>query len=70
MTVVVKKETEFHFAGLDSLGFETVTMVPLLARNLIVCELLSERERVWVDSYHATVWSKLSPLLEAQVHFC
>ncbi|TNE35975.1 MAG: aminopeptidase P family protein [Alphaproteobacteria bacterium] len=47
-------------------GFETLTFAPI-DRNLIDRDLLSEAERRWLDSYHAEVWNKLTPLVNAEV---
>ena len=44
------------------LAFEVLTLVPI-DRTLIDLSLLSQSERMWVDSYHAYVNSMLSPLL-------
>jgi Xaa-Pro aminopeptidase len=46
----------------DMLAFETLTWVPI-DRHLIDPALLSQDERDWIDSYHATCRDKLGPLL-------
>ncbi len=50
---------------LSMLGFETLTFVPI-ERALIVPALLTERERAWVDRYHAQVEALLTPLLDVE----
>ena len=47
----------------DMLGFETLTFVPI-DKRLIVADMLSERERAWLDSYHSDVLRILGPQLE------
>ncbi|MCM1519588.1 MAG: aminopeptidase P family protein [Lachnoclostridium sp.] len=42
--------------------FETMTLCPF-DRNLFNIEEMTEEEIDWVDSYHAMVWTELSPLL-------
>lgn len=45
------------------LCFETISLCPL-DRKLIKVELLSQDEIIWINNYHATVFKKVSPLLE------
>ncbi|OHV08781.1 aminopeptidase P family protein [Kushneria phosphatilytica] len=47
----------------DFLQFETLTLCPIDTR-CIDCSLLTREEIVWLDAYHATVWERLSPLLD------
>lgn len=51
---------------IDMLGFENLTLAPL-ARALLDIDILSQTEREWVNSYHATVWDKISPLVDGEV---
>jgi Xaa-Pro aminopeptidase len=44
-------------------GFETLTLAPI-DRRLIDYRLLTGKERLWVDSYHARVRDTLRPLLD------
>lgn len=46
-------------------GFETITWCPY-ERALIDKEMLDAGEIAWIDAYHATVWEKLSPLVEGE----
>ena len=46
-------------------GFETITWSPY-ERALIETALLDAGEIAWIDAYHATVWQKLSPLVEGE----
>lgn len=48
------------------LGFECLTLAPL-SRTLISMDLLSEDERVWINSYHQRVLSEIGPLLDTDV---
>ena len=45
------------------MGFETVTLCPI-DRRLIRPALMTERERAWLDAYHAEVRTKLLPLID------
>lgn len=44
------------------MGFETVTLCPI-DRRLIDPSMMAERERAWLDAYHAEVRDTLLPLL-------
>jgi Xaa-Pro aminopeptidase len=46
-------------------AFETLTLAPIDLR-CIARELLSEKERHWLDAYHTRVRETLSPLLDAE----
>ncbi|MEO6433149.1 MAG: aminopeptidase P family protein [Sphingomicrobium sp.] len=46
----------------ETLGFETLTFVPI-TKKLIDAAMLSADERAWLDEYHAQVFAKLSPQL-------
>ncbi|TNC52945.1 aminopeptidase P family protein [Rubellimicrobium rubrum] len=45
------------------LSFRTLTWVPL-DRRLILADLLSHDERVWIDAYHAGVLARIAPRVE------
>jgi Xaa-Pro aminopeptidase len=64
MIACVEKETTTygHF-----LGFETLTLCPIDSR-LIDFELLSEKERNWLNSYHHKVRKELKPLVRKELH--
>jgi Xaa-Pro aminopeptidase len=47
----------------ETLGFETLTFVPI-DRRLIDVAMLSAAERRWVDDYHAEVLAKIGPQLD------
>lgn len=49
----------------DMYDFETLTWVPI-DRRLIATELLSPAERDWINTYHQTVFDKLSDNVGAQ----
>jgi Xaa-Pro aminopeptidase len=46
-------------------AFETLTLAPI-DRRLIARDMLSEKERHWLDSYHERVRKTLSPLLDRE----
>ncbi|KAF6223556.1 hypothetical protein HO133_000399 [Letharia lupina] len=56
-------ETKHHFGDKPYLGFEHVTMVPM-CRRLIDVELLSGKEREWIDDYHKEVMGKTKGFFE------
>jgi Xaa-Pro aminopeptidase len=60
--LVLVVEIEVAGAEKDMLGFETLTFAPI-ERRLIVREMLSTRERAWLDTYHAEVLAKIGPSL-------
>jgi len=53
-----------NIAGGDAamLGFETLTLVPI-DRRLIVLHLLSAEERDWLNRYHSRVYAEIGPLV-------
>ena len=56
-------ETKHRFGDKPYFGFEHVTMVPM-CRKLIDPELLTGREREWLNSYHAEVLEKTKGFFE------
>ena len=50
-------KTTHSFGEKPWLGFEHVTMVPM-CRKLIDEELLTKKEKEWLNSYHNEVWEK------------
>lgn len=52
-------ETEFG----KFMKFETMTLCPIDTRPIVV-EMLTQRQRAWLNSYHEEVFKRLSPLLE------
>lgn len=50
--------------GRNLLGFETLTFVPI-DRRLIEVEMLSGEERDWLNAYHAEVFARIAPLVDA-----
>ena len=61
LVLVVEKEVDG--AEKPMLGFETLTFVPI-DKRLIVTDMLSEREREWLDAYHQDVFRILGPQLQ------
>ena len=45
-------------------AFETLTLAPI-DRRLVDVRMLSDKERHWLDSYHARVHEKIAPLVDA-----
>ncbi|MES2000976.1 MAG: aminopeptidase P family protein [Pseudomonadota bacterium] len=46
----------------ETLGFETLTFAPI-DRRLVEVAMLSEKERAWLNDYHAEVLAKIAPQL-------
>ena len=46
-------------------GFETITFCPF-EREAILPELLTEKEKAWLNAYHARVYDTLKPLLSTE----
>ncbi|SMY26795.1 unnamed protein product [Zymoseptoria tritici ST99CH_1A5] len=62
--VMVKEvKTKYRFGDKPYFGFEHVTMVPM-CRKLVNVELLSEKERKWLNAYHAEVLAKTAPFFK------
>ncbi|XP_020212955.1 aminopeptidase P2 [Cajanus cajan] len=56
-------ETPNRFGGIEYLGFEKLTYVPIQIK-LVDLSLLSAAEVDWLNNYHSLVWEKVSPLLD------
>ncbi|KAI4349980.1 hypothetical protein L6164_010513 [Bauhinia variegata] len=56
-------DTPNRFGGIEYLGFEKLTFVPIQTK-LVDLTLLSALEIDWLNSYHSQVWEKVSPLLD------
>ncbi|MED6181984.1 Aminopeptidase P2, variant 2 [Stylosanthes scabra] len=56
-------ETPNRFGGIEYLGFEKLTYVPIQIK-LLDLSLLSTAEIDWLNNYHSQVWEKVSPLLD------
>ncbi len=63
MVCVEKEKTQFG----QFLGFETLTVCPI-DTTLIIVELLSEKEKNWLNDYHKKVNEMLKPLLSKELH--
>jgi len=63
--VVVTEPQPIEGGERPMMGFETVTLCPI-DRRLIRPSMMSERERAWLDAYHAEVRDKLLPLLKSE----
>ncbi|GER55390.1 Xaa-pro aminopeptidase [Striga asiatica] len=59
--------TPNRFGGVDYLGFEKLTFVPIQTK-LVDMSLLSTSEIEWLNDYHKQVWEKVSPLLEGSAY--
>ncbi|WP_300973594.1 aminopeptidase P family protein [Sphingomonas sp. LHG3406-1] len=62
--LVLVVPVEVEGAEKEMLGFETLTFAPI-DRRLISAEMLSDKERRWVDNYHAEVVRRIGPSLGA-----
>lgn len=60
---VVKKEVGNNFNGRGALGFETVTCCPIQTK-LVDVNLLTEKERAYLNQYNQNAFDTLKPLLE------
>ena len=63
LVLVVPREAEG--AEKKLLGFETLTFAPI-DRNLIELDMLTDAERIWVDSYHRKVLEVVGPQLDGE----
>ena len=61
--MVAEAETKYKFGDKPYLGFEHVTMVPM-CRKLIDVELLSDKEKEWLNAYHKEVLEKTGHFFE------
>ena len=61
--VAVKGPEPIPGGDMPMLGFETLTLVPI-DRRLIVLDLLSPAEIEWLDRYHARVKDEIAPLID------
>ena len=65
LVVVVQRAAPVAGTEQESLEFETLTLAPI-DRNMIEASLLTADEIAWLDSYHAKVRKKLTPLLDPE----
>ncbi|WP_163323474.1 aminopeptidase P family protein [Draconibacterium mangrovi] len=63
MVCVERETTEFG----RFLGFDTLTLCPI-DTSLIKFDLLSDKERKWLNGYHQWVNAELKPLMEDKYH--
>ncbi|ORX77197.1 putative Xaa-Pro aminopeptidase P [Basidiobolus meristosporus CBS 931.73] len=61
--LVREENTSYNFGNRGYLGFEHITLVPMM-RNLIQTSLLNSEELKWVNDYHALTREKIAPLLK------
>ncbi|XP_037089675.1 xaa-Pro aminopeptidase ApepP-like [Pollicipes pollicipes] len=61
---VQELDTEHNFDG-PYMHFEPVTLVPF-ERNLIIPEMMSRRQLVWLNEYHRRVQLEVGPVLKRQ----
>jgi Xaa-Pro aminopeptidase len=64
-TLVLVVEREVPGGDMPMLGFETLTFAPI-ERTLILPELLTPSELVWLNAYHAKVLEKIGPELAGE----
>ena len=64
--VYVVDTGDLSLSGKRVFGFETLTWAPI-DRKLIVAELLSDKERSWLNAYHQAVLDKIGPLVPSDV---
>ena len=63
--LVLVVEREIAGAEKDMLGFETLTFAPI-DRRLIVADMLTPDELVWLNCYHAHVLARIGPSLQGE----
>lgn len=56
-------ETPYKFGDKKYLGFGRLTHAPI-QKKMIDVNLLTEREKSWLDNYHKDVWDRISPRVE------
>jgi Xaa-Pro aminopeptidase len=61
--MVKEVDTKHKFGDKPYLGFEHVTMVPY-CRKLIDENLLTRREKLWLNEYHADIHAKTKGYFE------
>ncbi|PIN10226.1 Xaa-Pro aminopeptidase [Handroanthus impetiginosus] len=64
---VKEVNTPNRFGGLEYLGFEKLTFVPIQSK-LVDLSLFSTSEIDWLNDYHKQVWEKVSPLLDGSAY--
>ncbi|KAL1549597.1 Aminopeptidase P2 [Salvia divinorum] len=64
---VKEVQTPNRFGGVDYLGFEKLTFVPIQTK-LCDLSLLSTTEIDWLNDYHKQVWEKVSPYVEGSAY--
>lgn len=55
LLIIEEKNTPNRFGGVDFMGFESLTLIPI-QKKMIVTELLAQEEIQWIDNYHTKVW--------------
>ncbi|KAK9768934.1 hypothetical protein K7432_000060 [Basidiobolus ranarum] len=61
--LIREEKTSYNFGNRSYLGFEHITLVPMM-RKLIQSSLLNSEELKWVNDYHTLTRTKIAPLLE------
>jgi len=64
--VYVVDTGEVSLSGKRIFGFETLTWAPI-DRRLIDADLLTDKERSWLNAYHQAVLDKIGPLVSSDV---
>ena len=57
---------EVSLSGKRIFGFETLTWAPI-DRRLIEADLLTDKERSWLNTYHQAVLDKIGPSVPSDV---
>ncbi|KAJ3670224.1 hypothetical protein LUZ60_010548 [Juncus effusus] len=65
LLLVKEADVPNSFGGIEYLGFEKLTFVPIQTK-LVNLSLLSHGEIKWLNDYHEQVWEKVSPLLKGE----
>lgn len=65
VVLVVEAKTQFNFNNVTFLTFETVSLVPI-QRKMIVVELLTKEEIEYINDYHKKCRDVVGPILKKQ----
>eukprot|EP00607_Mallomonas_marina_P000238 CAMPEP_0182429316 /NCGR_PEP_ID=MMETSP1167-20130531/25680_1 /TAXON_ID=2988 /ORGANISM="Mallomonas Sp, Strain CCMP3275" /LENGTH=599 /DNA_ID=CAMNT_0024612759 /DNA_START=217 /DNA_END=2016 /DNA_ORIENTATION=- len=62
LLLIEEKEDIPKFADNSFLGFKKLTVMPM-QKKMMNLEMMTEKEKKWVNEYHEQVWNDVSPLL-------
>lgn len=62
LLLIKKKQTKYQFKSQEFLTFEPITLVPIQVK-MVKIEMLSEKEKCWLNAYHETIREVVTPVL-------